>query len=225
MMRGLFKRIRLGLVFSLIVFIILSITGFILATIAIIMYRTGLIDPTSTSRFPAPILLFILASVLLGTFVSFFLGRVLLKPIRKMIDATNKLADGDFSVRLNMNTRLSFRIWRKALIGWHRNSAASKCSATTSSTMCPTNPPLSAIEGYAALLQNKSLSEEKRDAYVAKILYNTKRLSSMTGNILQLSRLENQEITAEKQWFSLDEQIRQIILVYEARWTEKNLEL
>ena len=53
--------------------------------------------------------------------------------------------------------------------------------------------PLSAIEGYATLLQKKNLSEEKKEEYTKKILLNTRRLSTLTSNILLLSRLENQE--------------------------------
>ncbi len=69
------------------------------------------------------------------------------------------------------------------------------------------------------------LSEIKREGYTKKILYNTKRLSSLTSNILLLSNLENQEIGVQKQSFSLDEQLREAMLLLEEQWTEKNLDL
>lgn len=74
-------------------------------------------------------------------------------------------------------------------------------------------------------MQKRGLSEEKRVEYTNKILINTKRLSNLTGNILLLSRLENQEKEIKKEIYSLDEQIREIILLFETQWTEKNLEL
>lgn len=85
--------------------------------------------------------------------------------------------------------------------------------------------PLAAIEGYVTLLQRKGLSEEKRQEYTSRILFNTKRLSSLTGNILLLSRLENQESEIQKESYSLDEQLREIILLYEPQWSEKELDL
>lgn len=85
--------------------------------------------------------------------------------------------------------------------------------------------PLSAIEGYATLLQNKSLGEEKRVLYATKIIYNTRRLSSLVGNVLELSKLENHKINIEKEEYSLDEQIREIILMFEGEWSQKKLEL
>lgn len=85
--------------------------------------------------------------------------------------------------------------------------------------------PLSAIEGYATLLQRKELSEEKRTEYTRRILFNTRRLSTLIGNILLLSRLEHQEIEIQREWFSLDEQLREAILMLEPQWNGKHLEL
>lgn len=85
--------------------------------------------------------------------------------------------------------------------------------------------PLSAIEGYTMLLQKKELSNEKREEYTGKILHNAKHLSVLTGNILLLSRLENQEIDIKKEFYSLDEQLREIILMFEEKWSTKNIDL
>ena len=43
--------------------------------------------------------------------------------------------------------------------------------------------------------------------------------------VLKLSRLENQDIVSVKQEFSVDEQIRRVLLLLEQKWTEKELEL
>ena len=47
------------------------------------------------------------------------------------------------------------------------------------------------------LLQGDELSQEQ-EGYVEKILFNTQRLSGLVGNILLLSRLENQNIPMKK---------------------------
>lgn len=56
-----------------------------------------------------------------------------------------------------------------------------------------------------------------------RILDSCRQLTSLTGNILLLSKLENRKIVPEKQRFSLDEQLRQCILSMEPLWTQKNL--
>lgn len=84
--------------------------------------------------------------------------------------------------------------------------------------------PLTSIEGYALLLQDPNLSEEERLEYTQIIIENTKKLTSMTSNILKLSKLERQDIILKKQNFRLDEQIRQVILSLIDSWQEKEIE-
>jgi signal transduction histidine kinase len=83
--------------------------------------------------------------------------------------------------------------------------------------------PINAIEGYATLLQDETLSEEEEREYVEKILLNTKRLSDLVGNILLLSKVDNQAIPASRATYSLDEQIRRAILYLEPKWEKKNI--
>ena len=59
-------------------------------------------------------------------------------------------------------------------------------------------PLINAIEGYTMLLQGEELSPDQEE-YVEKILFNTQRLSGLVGNILLLSKLENQNIPMKKQ--------------------------
>ena len=53
--------------------------------------------------------------------------------------------------------------------------------------------------------------------------FNTQRLSCLVGNILLLSKLENQNIPMKKTKYRLDEQIRQALLSLESKWTQKEI--
>lgn len=75
------------------------------------------------------------------------------------------------------------------------------------------------------LLQDcENLTREQRE-YVDKIVFNTRRLSTLTGSILLLSKLENQSIPTNQSAFSLDEQIRQSIVAMEDLWVRKDIQL
>ena len=67
--------------------------------------------------------------------------------------------------------------------------------------------------------------DEDHQEYIEKILFNTGRLSDLVGNILLLSKIENQTIGMTKTRFRLDEQIRQSIVALEPRWSEKDIEI
>lgn len=61
--------------------------------------------------------------------------------------------------------------------------------------------------------------------YADRILINSTRLSSLTGNILLLSWLDHQQIEMGRERFSLDEQIRETLLMFEPQWSAKHIEL
>ena len=84
--------------------------------------------------------------------------------------------------------------------------------------------PLAAIEGYASLLQDPSLSNEQKSEYVEKILVSSKRLSALVGNILTLSKLDNETMPLARERYRIDEQVRICILALETKWMEKEIE-
>ena len=51
------------------------------------------------------------------------------------------------------------------------------------------------------------------------------RLNGLSENILLLSRLEHQELTLDRECFSLDEQLRESILLTEPIWSKKGIAL
>ena len=58
-----------------------------------------------------------------------------------------------------------------------------------------------------------------------KILYNTQRLSKLVSNILLLSKVDHQTISAQGSLYRLDEQIRQSIVQLEPAWEKKDIDL
>lgn len=165
-------------------------------------------------------------SIVVGTVISTYVSKKMLRPILKINDAAKKVAMGDFSVRLEEKSIAkeikeiaeSFNVMVRELSNTEtlRNDFVSNVSHEFKT-------PLSAIDGYATLLQDDTLSRKEEDKYIGYILENTGRLSKLTQNILSLSRLENQEIVLQQERFSLDEQIRRVLLSYENKWEEKNL--
>ncbi len=140
----------------------------------------------------------------------------------------SKVAQGDFTVKLETNSKLSEI---RKLYG-DFNLMVKELAATetlqmdfVSNVSHEFKTPISAIDGYATLLQGDSHLTEEQAVYTDKIIYNVRRLSGLVSNILLLSRIENQAIPAKKEKFRLDEQIRQAILALETKWAEKEIDL
>ena len=219
------KTFHITVVFSAMVFLILVITVFLTNLFIILLLRSGIL----TNPRPELILLVsALVSIIVGTIFSQVIGKRPLKFIQNTDNATKEVVKGNFEVRLSDNIQAE----ELRSVAQNFNKMIQELSNTEifrtdfiENVSHEFKTPCSAIEGYATLLQNNSLTEEKRTEYTNRILFNTRRLSNLTGNILLLSRLENQEIEVKKETFSLDEQLREVILLFESQWIEKELDL
>ena len=203
------SKLHLTILFSFLVFLILFLTMVCLIFIIVFLSKYNLIH---VSHDYIGLIWFSSASIFIGTTFSHFIGKKAIRFITNISDATKKVAKGDFNVKVDKDIKV------KELNQMARNDFINNVSHEFKT-------PLAAVEGYATLLQSKNISEEKRQAYVSKIIYNTTRLSELTENILLISRIENQNISISKSEFSLDEQIRQIILLFEQDWTNRNINL
>ena len=191
-----------------------------------ILFRCGLLSVNPFGRH-VPILLLALVSLLLGSVIALYVGRLIVRPVQNISEAFDELSAGNFDVKVPEKER--FRKIREMAQHFnamtydlsHIETLRSDFVANVSHEF---KTPIAAIEGYATLLQNRSLSPEKHDHYVEKILENARRLSNLSGNVLMLSKLENQEIVSGKSEFRLDEQLRKCILLLESKWAEKNIE-
>ena len=73
-------------------------------------------------------------------------------------------------------------------------------------------------------MQSADNLDKTENEYIEKILFNTRRLSSLVSNILLLSKIENLSIQTHKDRYSLDEQIRESIVALESAWEPKNID-
>ena len=164
--------------------------------------------------------------LLIGILVTSQLSKYFFNPIKKLRVAMDKVADGDFSVRLEEKS--SSKEIMEIYTGF--NLMAHELSSTeilqtdfVSNVSHEFKTPINAIEGYSTLLQDADNLDDEQREYIDKILFNTQRLSSLVGSILLLSKLENQQIPTNQTRFSLDEQIRQAIVALEPAWEEKQI--
>ena len=85
--------------------------------------------------------------------------------------------------------------------------------------------PIVSIAGFAKLLRKGNLAPGEQEEYLAIIEDESLRLSTMATNVLNMTRVENQEILTDVRSYNLSEQIRNCVLILEDKWTAKNIEL
>lgn len=153
------------------------------------------------------------------------ISRKIVNPIKKITDATKKVASGDFTIELETK--------RNDEIGELTNNF-NKMVKELNSIEClqkdfinnvshEIKTPISSIQGFAKLLEADDLSKEERKEYAEIIKEESDRLLYLSTNILKLAKLENQERIMNKTKVNIAEQIRRTISVLEPKWKEKNI--
>lgn len=223
MNRGITKRIGLSLLFSLAVLLIFVITALISAAISFLVIQLGLVEPSGT----LPVIITLISIIAVGTFFSLMMGRFPLKAIQKVIAATNQLANGNFSTRLNIVRPTEF----KKLSDSFNRMAAELGRIELLRTDFVNNfshefkTPIVSIKGFAEILKRDNLTVEERVKYLDIIIKESDRLASLATNVLNLSKVENQSILSEKQTFDLGEQVRRCIVLLQSKWERKQISL
>ena len=83
--------------------------------------------------------------------------------------------------------------------------------------------PIVSISGFADLLLDEEVTPGGTARYLQIIRDESRRLAQLSGGVLLLNRIEAQTILTDCTDFSLDEQLRQCILVTRQKWRDKPL--
>ena len=215
-----------GLIFSVIIaFIGIAFLLFYLP------YRLGVFNEDSSYSRSVIIIILATLSLCLGAFVTYFITKLPLRPVNKVINSFNKLASGDFSTRI----QLSRTMMRYPSIAEFTESFNAMAEELESTEMLRSDfinnfshefkTPIVSIAGFAKLLRKGNLTDEQKQEYLQIIEEESLRLSYMATNVLNLTKLENQTILSNVTKYNLSEQIRNCVLLLENKWSAKNLDM
>lgn len=218
------SRLRNFIVEFFAVFFIVAANGTFLVLILVNVIDKGF----NKSTIAALGALYLLFSCTVSTGLIYFVkGRVYHDKIKVFCDVANAVAKGDFAVRVptyfnKPKSEMDFLAvnFNKMLV--EISSLENMRNDFIADVSHEIKTPLSVIQGYADLLQNRDLPEEKRKEYTYRLSQAIESLTNLVTNILKLNKIENQGII-QKEVFSLDEQMRRCILGFEDKIEEKNL--
>lgn len=176
------------------------------------------------------ILIFILASFC--TVCDFIRRKIMVdRPVSKILDATERIASGDFKVRIDVEHTYD-KYNEFDFIAENLNTMACELDKSEvlkndfiSNVSHELKTPLAIIGNYAAALEDPTLDEESRKKYTKTLVSTSKRLSELVTNILKLNKLENHQLKIESERVNLTEMLSRAILNFEEKIEEKNLGL
>lgn len=153
------------------------------------------------------------------------------RPTKRILDATKKIAEGDFSVRLNIKHEygkyneydLIMENLNKMAVELEKNEVLKTDFISNVSHEIKT--PLAVIQNYASLLKDSSIDDSTRKSYAKTLINASKRIIDLITNILKLNKLENQEIQEKHEKFSLTDALSESVIEFESLIESKNLQL
>lgn len=153
------------------------------------------------------------------------------RPIRRLVDAADRMVKGDFSVRIKPLSRVFSDESFNDIAACFNHMAEELSGVETLRTDFIANvshemkTPLAVMQNYGTLLQAPGLSEAERIEYAKTVTESSRRLASMMTNILKLNRLENQQIYPHTQTYDLGEQLCECLLQFEQVWEREEIEI
>ena len=153
------------------------------------------------------------------------------RPVKRITDAAEKIIKGDFSVRVEPQSRFTTDETFNRIAECFNKMAQELGGVETLRTDFIANvshemkTPLSVMQNYGTLLQSPDLTDEKRIEYAKGVTDSSRRMADMMTNVLKLNRLENQQIYPEVKEFDLGEQLCECLLAYENVWEKAEIEI
>lgn len=211
------------------VFFVFAMLVLLFLFLLFLIFRTSIFDISTISENTSLIVICSVISLLMvSQGMAFFWSRRITKPIITISAAVDEIAQGNFDVHID-DSKFKYEV---KVLAENINKMTEELKSIevmrsdfVSNVSHEFRAPLSTIQGYVTLLSDPKISEQQRNEYFSLLAESTGQLSGLVDNVLKLSRLETQNIKSKPVKFSLDEQLRRVVLMFEQQWSKKNLYL
>ena len=236
-MKNAFNRLRSGMeTLNLTMLLILNLFFMVFLLLAVctvlvlagvdegFLYHDGQVELGGALAFVYTVCILIAVSMVV------MIRMVFIHPLQRNIEAMKKLANGDFTVRVN---HAEHGYVPREMVEFEQsfNKAAEELGGTEilrkdfiNNFSHEFKTPIVSISGFADLLRDEDVTPEEQREYLQIIRDESRRLAQLSGSVLLLNRIEAQTILTDCTDFSLDEQLRQCILVTRQKWRDKPLQ-
>ena len=166
----------------------------------------------------------------LALVISLFYSKRMARPLDEMAAASRKFARGDFSVRVKQvedpTDEMGALIESFNKMADSLEKAEERRSEFIANISHELRTPMTTISGFADAILDGTIPKEQEEKYLRSISGETKRLSRLVREMLDVSQMRNRASDpAKRMVFDLTELILQTMLSFESRATKKNLDV
>jgi signal transduction histidine kinase len=162
-----------------------------------------------------------------GMILSYFLARSQSRPIKQISTAVKNFTRGDLTSRVavtcggelqTLGDSINDMVHALSELEDSRRSFVANVSHELRS-------PLTSMRGYVQGMLDGTISTEEHGRYLQVVMDETQRLTTLVNDLLGLSRIESGKFPMEKRPYDICEQLRRVIISFERRIDEKNIQV
>ena len=172
----------------------------------------------------------ILITILFATIDYFRRKSMVDRPVKRILYATQRIMQGDFSVELEPLHGVGVDGFNEIITAI--NAMAKELAETRTlrtdfiaNVSHELKTPLAVIGNYATMLRSPHITPQEREEYAKAISQASHNLAQLITNILRLNKLEKQQIFPKTEEFDLGEQLCACLLQFEDAWERKGLNI
>ena len=160
-------------------------------------------------------------------FTSYYIAKRIINPFVDMNHIVQCYSKGDFSQRIPVQGKDE-----ASQLGRSFNEMADQLKnleVTRQSFVANVShelrSPLTSMKGFLEAMMDGTIPAEEHENYIDIVLSETRRMTVMVNDLLDLARIESGIITVNFEVFDINELIRRTLITFEARISEKRMEL
>ena len=170
---------------------------------------------------------FIIIAMLFSALLFYFIAKKITMPIKKISNAVTEFSKGNLETRVEYSSDNELGELAENIN--HMASSLQSLEKLRRSFISDVShelrTPMTTISGFIEGILDGTIPEEDRDEYLKVTLSESKRLSRLVTNLLQISRIESGENRPNKIVFDINELVRLSLIKFEMMITSKNLEV
>ncbi len=164
-------------------------------------------------------------SILIGSALAFFVSKLTVNPIKKMVKFSKKIEKGDYSARINAKTKDEIGQLARALdhMAEHLSEIEKMRKTLVQNVSHDLRTPLTVINGYLETLDNKDFTKEEKEKSLKIIKGEVERMESMLNELSVLSALDGKKYKLNLKKINLNDFIIETSEMIRIEANKKNL--
>ncbi len=164
-------------------------------------------------------------ALIIGTGMAYVITRKQILPIKKISSAVARFSTGDLNSRIEIkgNDELSELAKSINTMAEDLSNLENSRRSFVASVSHELRSPLTSIRGYIEGMLDDTIPPEENAKYLNVVLSESKRLTKLVNELLDLSRFESGDFPLHMDVFDINELIARTLIQYEQRINEKEL--